>query len=211
MQPRIIIADDHPVVLHGVRIVLERQQMQVVDTACDGPALLAVLAAHSRQAYDVLLTDLSMPGEGPDGPALLQAVQQLHPGLPVMVLTGVRHPEVLGGLLREGVLGLVDKSADFAELPQALRAAMAAQMHVSRGLRAHLQARDLHPQREPASLSARECEVLELLAQGLNINAIAARCGRNPKTISRQKAEAKRKLGLCNNQELFDYLRARGQ
>ncbi|WMJ71385.1 response regulator transcription factor [Stenotrophomonas sp. 24(2023)] len=211
MQPRIIIADDHPVVLHGVRIVLERQQMQVVASAGDGPALLSLLAQCDPGDYDVLLTDLSMPGDGPDGAQLLQAVRTRHPALPVVVLTGVRHPDVLGGLLREGVLGLVDKTADFIELPQALRAAMAGQLHVSRGLRAHLQARDLHPRREPASLSARECEVLDLLAQGLSINAIADHCGRSPKTISRQKSEAKRKLGLCNNQELFDYLRGRGR
>ena len=47
------------------------------------------------------------------------------------------------------------------------------------------------------------------LAAGLSVNEVAERCGRSPKTISRQKAEAKRKLGLQNNQELFDYLQTR--
>ena len=78
------------------------------------------------------------------------------------------------------------------------------------GLRhALVQARDLLFPREPSPLSAREQEVLELLAAGLNVNEVAERCGRSPKTISRQKAEAKRKLGLQNNQELFDYLQTR--
>nr|WP_258012865.1 helix-turn-helix transcriptional regulator [Stenotrophomonas maltophilia] len=84
---------------------------------------------------------------------------------------------------------------------------MSGQVFVSQQLRHHLQSRDLLFQRTPVSLSAREQEVLQLLAEGLNINAIAARCGRSPKTISRQKAEAKRKLGLQSNQELFDYLK----
>jgi len=80
---------------------------------------------------------------------------------------------------------------------------------VSQQLRHHLQARDLMFAREPAALSAREQEVLDLLAAGLKVNAIAVHCGRSPKTISRQKAEAKRKLGLQNNQELFAYLQSR--
>jgi two-component system capsular synthesis response regulator RcsB len=58
-------------------------------------------------------------------------------------------------------------------------------------------------------LSTRELEVLQLLTDGLNINAIADRSGRSPKTISRQKAEAMRKLGLQTNQELYDYLQTR--
>lgn len=206
VQPRIIIADDHPVVLHGIRIVLERHQMDVAGTAADGAGLLQLLV---RQPCHAVLTDLSMPGPGPDGPELLAELRQHHPDLPVVVLTGARHPGLLDGLLRDGVHGLVDKSADFAELPQALHAAMAGQVFVSDQLRRHLQARDLLFPHPPAALSARELEVLQLLTDGLNINAIADRSGRSPKTISRQKAEAMRKLGLRTNQELYDYLQTR--
>jgi len=206
VHPRIIIADDHPVVLHGIRIVLENHQMDVAGVAFDGAGLLHLLEQHPCHA---VLTDLSMPGTGPDGPELLAVLRRLHPGLPVVVLTGARHPGLLDGLLRDGVHGLVDKCADFAELPQALHAAMAGQIFVSQQLRRHLQARDLLFPRAPATLSAREHEVLQLLAEGLSINAIADHSGRSPKTISRQKAEAKRKLGLETNQELYDYLQTR--
>jgi two-component system capsular synthesis response regulator RcsB len=70
VQPRIIIADDHPVVLHGIRIVLEAHQMQVAGSAADGAQLLDLL---QRETCHAVLTDLSMPGVGPDGPALLGA------------------------------------------------------------------------------------------------------------------------------------------
>lgn len=206
MHPRIIIADDHPVVLHGIRIVLENHQMEVAGAAADGAGLLQLLRQHLCHA---VLTDLSMPGPGPDGPELLAVLRACYPALPVVVLTGARHPGLLDGLLRDGVHGLVDKSADFAELPQALHAAMAGQVFVSNQLRRHLQARDLLHPRAPATLSAREHEVLQLLADGLSINAIADHSGRSAKTISRQKAEAKRKLGLQSNQELYDYLQTR--
>jgi len=206
VHPRIIIADDHPVVLHGIRIVLQTHLMEVVGSARDGAQLLQLVEHHG---CDAVLTDLSMPGTGPDGPELIAELRARHPGMPVVVLTGARHPGLLDGLLREGVSGLVDKCADFGELPQALNAAMAGQVFVSQQLRHHLQARDLMFAREPAALSAREQEVLDLLAAGLKVNAIAVHCGRSPKTISRQKAEAKRKLGLQNNQELFAYLQSR--
>lgn len=206
VHPRIIIADDHPVVLHGIHIVLQTHLMQVVGSARDGAQLLQLVDRHD---CDAVLTDLSMPGHGPDGPELIDALRRRRPALPVVVLTGARHPGLLDSLLREGISGLVDKCADFAELPQALNAALAGKMFVSRQLRHHLQARDLLFPREPVALSAREREVLELLAAGLSVNAIAEHCGRSPKTISRQKAEAKRKLGLQNNQELFDYLQTR--
>nr|WP_153643521.1 MULTISPECIES: response regulator transcription factor [unclassified Stenotrophomonas] len=206
VHPRIIIADDHPVVLHGIRIVLQTHLMEVVGSARDGAELLQLVEHHG---CDAVLTDLSMPGTGPDGPELIAELRARHPRMPVVVLTGARHPGLLDGLLREGVSGLVDKCADFGELPQALNAAMAGQVFVSQQLRHHLQARDLMFAREPAALSAREQEVLDLLAAGLKVNAIAVHCGRSPKTISRQKAEAKRKLGLQNNQELFAYLQSR--
>ncbi|HFK2920443.1 response regulator [Stenotrophomonas beteli] len=206
MQPRIIIADDHPVVLHGIRIVLQAHLMNVVGAAREGAGLLQLL---EREACDAVLTDLSMPGTGPDGPELIGELRARHPALPVVVLTGARHPGLLDGLLRDGVGGLVDKCADFGQLPQALNAAMAGQVFVSPQLRHHLEARDLMFAREPSALSAREQEVLDLLAAGLKVNAIAAHCGRSPKTISRQKAEAKRKLGLQTNQELFAYLQRR--
>ncbi len=206
MHPRIIIADDHPVVLHGIRIVLQTYLMDIVGSARDGAQLLELVDHHD---CDAVLTDLSMPGAGPDGPELIDALRMRRPGLPVVVLTGARHPGLLDSLLREGISGLVDKCADFAELPHALNAALAGQVFVSQQLRHHLQARDLLFPRQPARLSAREQEVLELLAAGLSVNEVAERCGRSPKTISRQKAEAKRKLGLQNNQELFDYLQTR--
>jgi two-component system capsular synthesis response regulator RcsB len=204
VHPRIIIADDHPVVLHGIRIVLQTHLMEVVGSARRRPAAGAGGSPRLRRGADRPVHAGHRSGR-PGADRALRAP----PGLPVVVLTGARHPGLLDGLLREGISGLVDKCADFAELPQALNAALAGQVFVSQQLRHHLQARDLMFAREPAALSAREQEVLDLLAAGLKVNAIAEHCGRSPKTISRQKAEAKRKLGLQNNQELFAYLQSR--
>lgn len=200
---RAIIADDHPIVLHGARVLLGNAQIEVVGEAPGGRSLMALLL---RQPCDVVLTDLTMPDEGLDGPELLERIRVAHPRLPVVVLTATASPSVLATLLRRGVRGALDKAADFDELAQAVRTAAAGQTYVSQNLRSHLQARDLSHRARPASLSLGEREVLEGLRNGLNISMIAQRRGRSPKTVSRQKSDAMRKLGLTGNHELHAFL-----
>lgn len=200
---RTIIADDHPIILHGARVVLRNAQIDVVGEASGGATLLALL---ERQPCDVVLTDLAMPGEGVDGPELLDRIHRAHPQLPLVVLTGTASPSVLLTLMRRGVRGALDKAVDFDELAQAVRTAAAGQTYVSHNLRSHLQARDLSHRARPAALSQGEREVLEALRSGMNINMIAQQRGRSPKTVSRQKSDAMRKLGLTSNHELHAFL-----
>ncbi len=202
---RTIIADDHPIILHGARVLLRNAQIDVVGEAPGGRSLMALL---QQQPCDVVLTDLSMPGEGLDGPELLDHIRRTHPQLPVVVLTATASPSVLATLLRRGARGALDKAADFEELAAAVRSAAADQTYVSQNLRSHLRERDLSHRGSPASLSRGEREVLEGLRNGLNINTIAQRRGRSPKTVSRQKSDAMRKLGLNGNHELHAFLRA---
>ncbi|GAB3042632.1 response regulator [Stenotrophomonas tumulicola] len=200
---RTIIADDHPIILHGARVLLRNARIDVVGEAPGGESLLTLLA---RQSCDVVLTDLTMPGEGLDGLELLDRIQSVHPGLPLVVLTGTASPSVLATLMQRGVRGALDKAADFDELAQAVRTAASGQNYVSQNLRSHLEARDLSHRARPATLSQGEREVLEGLRNGLSINTIAQQRGRSPKTVSRQKSDAMRKLGLTRNHELHAFL-----
>lgn len=200
---RAIIADDHPIILEGASVLLRNAQIDVVGKANGGRSLMALL---DTLPCDVVLTDLAMPDEGLDGPDLLQAIGTRHPGLPVVVLTATASPSVLATLLRGGARGALDKTADFDELATAVRAAASNQTYLSQHLREHLRARDLNHRQAPASLSQGEREVLEGLRRGLNINMIANQRGRSPKTVSRQKSDAMRKLGLAGNHELHAFL-----
>jgi len=202
---RTIIADDHPIILHGARVLLRNAQIDVVGEAAGGRSLMALL---QQQPCDVVLTDLAMPGEGLDGRELLDRIRSTHPALPVVVLTATASPSVLVTLLRRGVRGALDKTADFDELAAAVRTAAAGQTYLSQNLRSHLQERDLSHRAQPMALSRGERDVLEGLRSGLNINAIAQRRGRSPKTVSRQKSDAMRKLGLNSNHELHAFLQA---
>src|SRR5690606_23388212 len=121
---RTIIADDHPIILHGARVLLRNAQIDVVGEAAGGRSLMALL---QQQPCDVVLTDLAMPGEGLDGRELLDRIRSTHPALPVVVLTATASPSVLVTLLRRGVRGALDKTADFDELAAAVRTAAAGQ------------------------------------------------------------------------------------
>src|ERR1700741_5009293 len=121
MSLRILLADDHPVVRIGVRSVIEAHEAgQVMGEAGTGDELLALL---SEQVYDILVTDLSMPGPvNPDGYAMIERICRNHPDLPVLVLSMTSNASILRMLQTAGVLGLLDKASSMAELPAAIQA-----------------------------------------------------------------------------------------
>jgi len=177
---RIVIADDHPVVMLGIRALLrDHGGMQVVGEAGNGRELLALMAG---QPCDLLITDFSMPyedGSG-DGLSLLRRVRRDHPCLPMIVLTMVHNPALTRGMLATGVEGLVAKAAMVKELQLAASAVLNGRTYICEAMREHVL--DWSPSRatgesdggaDPAVLSQREAEVVRLYAQGLSVTQIA--------------------------------------
>lgn len=208
---RICLADDHPVVLAGVRAQLERfmSEVEIVAEARDGRALLALLAQDP--GCDVVITDFSMPTSnerGCDGIPLLQALRRQWPSLRIVVLTMIENPALLQAMLDTGIHGLVDKASPIEELQRAVRSAVDGRRYVSRELRNRLQA-DAQVE-GTARLSPHEAEVVRLFVHGLTVTAIAERLSRSVKTISRQKNDAMRKLGVDNHSQLYAYAREHG-
>lgn len=208
---KICLADDHPVVLAGVRAQLERSTMdvEIVAEAGDGRALLALLAQNP--GCDVVITDFSMPSDDErscDGIPLLQALRRQWPSLRVVVLTMIENPALLQAMLDAGIHGLVGKLASIEELLQAIQSVVNGRRYVSRELRKRLHAGTLAD--GSAGLSPHEAEVVRLFVHGLSVTAIAARLSRSVKTISRQKSDAMRKLGVDNHSQLYAYARDHG-
>lgn len=211
---RIVIADDHPVVMLGIRALLkEHSGLKVVGEASNGRELLPLLAG---EPCDLLITDFSMPyedGSG-DGLPLLRRVRRDHPKLPVIVLTMVHNAALTRGMLAAGVNGLVAKAAMTKELQLAVGAVMNGRTYICEAMREHVI--DWSPSVEPdgstdpAVLSQREAEVVRLYAQGLSVTQIAEQLHRSVKTVSQQKNDAMRKLGLTSNTQLFEYARTYG-
>lgn len=209
MAYRVIVADDHPVVLKGIALALARNDLAcVVGEAQTPEALLEVL---DSVPCDALITDFSMPGDGEDGFALLAEIGRRHPDLPVMVITTRVNPALYREILASGVRGLVGKAGDAREIPEALYRIMNRRNHayVGSSVRAVLEQRYELPRGKPgtfSSLSPREVEILKMFAAGNSVTDIARATGRGLSTVSQQKSSAMRKLRLDSDAEVFEYI-----
>ncbi|MGN3966173.1 response regulator [Burkholderia gladioli] len=203
---RVVIADDHPIVLLGCRLLLEQGGMKVTGEASHSGELMSILA---RVTCDVLITDFSMPGTGhADGLAMLAAIRREYAMLPVIVLTNIANAGLLRATLNTGVLGIVEKGAKKNELFAAIHAAMSGAVYISIRLQRELAEIGLSSteSQTAARLTARELEVLRLLAIGKSPVEVGRMLHRTIKTVSWAKTSAKRKLGLKSDAELYEYI-----
>lgn len=219
---RVVIADDHEVVRIGLRTVLQRsgEGYELVGEASNGTELLKLLASTS---CDMVIVDFQMPEDakpkiGPmDGVVLLRELRRRFPRLRIVVLTMLRNLAIFRTLYREGVDAVVEKAAMVDEFFTALRTVRAGRTYFSKQLGERWMTRAMPAAEPPAeadkwlqALSVREVEVVRLLAQGLSVSEVARITRRSVKTISWQKHSAMTKLGLNNDQQLFDYARTSG-
>lgn len=211
MSLRIILADDHPVVLVGARAMIASSGVgRVVAEATNARELLDALAQHP---CDVLVTDFSMPDEsGADGFPMISQIRRLYPDLPIVLLSSATNLAILRSAATAGVLGMLDKGASLEDLPVAIQTVYRGSPFVSKTHERRVAESGDAPSGRIAlqHLSARETEVLRLLASGLTVSEIAERLHRQISTVSRQKRDAMRKLGIHADSELFDYLRSGG-
>lgn len=201
MSIRIVIADDHPVILAGVREALGSERgIRVVAGATDSTALVDAL---SKLPVDVAVTDFSMPGgKYGDGVALIGFLRRRFPTVPLVVLTGVGGGQVLASIRSAGVAGIVAKADPISELAAAIRAAKSGTPYLSPDIQQQLAGQ---VDASEVALTKREAEVLRLIAEGLSATEIAAQLQRSRQTISTQKSSAMRKLGLHRTAEIFEY------
>ena len=201
MHARVLIADDHAAVLAGLSARLEAAHYLVVGAVRSSDEVMHALATTDT---DALITDLVMPGS--DGIAYLTELINRYPGLPIVVLTMLRRPVVLQSVYRLGTISLVDKAASLDEVVQALRRAISKKRYVSKSLLELMGTMDLDQPTQSAALSPREQQILRLLGEGKSVAQIALAMGTSPNTVSMQKSNMMRKLGMRNDIDLFDYL-----
>ena len=202
---RILLADDHVTVRHGLKLLIEAQpDMQVVAEASDG-------ASAIQQALelnpDVIVMDISMPGM--NGLVATRTLKQEHPEAVIVTLTRHGDEAYLQELLRAGASGYVLKQSAPAELLQAIRATAAGGQYVDSALTARVTAgflgRDGKGVKAGGSLSEREADVLRLIAAGYSNKEIAGRLSLSVKTVEAHKANAMRKLGLSGRIDIVKY------
>jgi len=200
---RVLIADDHPVVRHGLKAVLEAHpDITVVGEARNGHE--AVEMARDKE-WDVAVVDYSMPGQS--GVELVKQIKQQRPDRPVLVLSA--YPESLHAtqVMRAGASGYLNKDSAEAELASAVRKVARGGKYVTAALAERLaEELAIGAGRAPhEALSEREARVLRLLATGKPINEISQELSLSPSTVSTYRARILRKLKLRNNAELVRY------
>ncbi|MHC8288595.1 response regulator [Pseudomonas sp. XS1P51] len=206
---RVIIADDHAVVRIGLRMLIDVSRACVVVGEADGTDSLMTLLANIP--CDLLVTDFSMPGgQQNDGLQMLSTVRRHYPTMPVILVTMFANVATLRAALAHGVMAIVAKGASATELPQAIKKVGEGRRFISESLRTLLAQADIDVQSQPPSLSAKEHEVVRMLASGMTVSEIAGLFNRSVSTISKQKNMAMHRLGLSTDVELFAYARESG-
>jgi DNA-binding NarL/FixJ family response regulator len=190
---RVLIADDHPVVRQGLRTYLELQADIVIAGEAGGG--IEAAAEAKRLAPDVVLLDMVMP-EG-DGIEALRRIGS-GPGSPrVIVLTSFAEDGRVVDAMRAGAAGYLLKDAQPAELLAAIRSAHAGGSPLHPHAAAELVGELRRPPAGP-DLTAREREVLELLARGMPNKAIALRLSLSEKTVKAHVSAILRKLDVTD-------------
>jgi DNA-binding NarL/FixJ family response regulator len=204
---RVALADDHPVVLAGVKALIQAApEMELVGDAADGNTALALILETSP---DVVVMDISMPGL--TGLELVQRVAQERAAVKVLVLTVHEDRAYVQRVLSAGARGYLLKRSAAEELVRAIRAVHGGGLYVDpaiAGKFVHVDAGE-GVSGEGLALSEREEEVLKLAAQGHTNKEAAARLGLSIKTVESYKARAMEKLGLKTRAEIVRYGLAR--
>lgn len=208
---RVFLADDHPVVLAGVKaLVVAAEELAVIGEASDGRTALKMAAALNP---DVAVIDISMPGLS--GPKLAEQLRLACPNCKILALTVHEDRGYLRQLLEVGVVGYVVKRSATEELIRAIRIVAAGGVYLDPSIAGKVLGSN-HPSGPRllsgavAELSEREIDVLKLTAAGHSNKAVAAQLEIGVKTVETYKARAMEKLGFETRVELVRYALSKG-
>ncbi|HEX2375970.1 MAG TPA: response regulator transcription factor [Gaiellales bacterium] len=198
---RVLLVDDHPVVRQGLRALLSTQDgIDVVGEAGDGEA---AVAAAERLSPDVVLMDVVMPGI--DGVEALRRIGGRRPQTRVVMLTSYADERRAMEAVDAGASGFLLKDASPRDVVAAIRAAHRGEAILHPSVAAKLLAERRRPPAAHADLTARELEVLRLIARGLPNKQIAAELHVSEKTVKTHVSAILRKLAVADRTQAAMY------
>ncbi|MEJ7635378.1 response regulator transcription factor [Aeromicrobium sp.] len=196
---RVLVADDHPVVRSGlVGVLTSLDGFDVVAVAADGREAVREAVMHRP---DVALMDLQMPGT--DGFTAIRELARAAPSVRVCVLTMYDDEDSLFAAVRAGAHGYLLKGAEQDEIARAVRAIAAGEVIFGPGIAVRVLSQLTSPAAESAAarfphLTARELEILDLLAEAAPTSVIARRLDVTSKTISNHVSNILSKLHVAD-------------
>jgi DNA-binding NarL/FixJ family response regulator len=195
-RARIVLADDHVVMQQGLRALLQ-PRYDVVACVSTADTLVAAVQEHEP---DVVVSDISMPGDGLDA---FRRIRERWPGTRVVFLTMNDSAALAASALRQGASGYVLKTEAAEQLAHAIEAALAGRTHLSPELAedtlAHLTDRSHAAQ----TLTERQLDVLRLLGHGCTMKEIAERLCISPRTVAFHKYRIMEVMGVKTTAELL--------
>ena len=195
---RVLIADDHPLILAGIKRALEEdEQFEVVAEARVGSQVLPLV---SQTKPDLALLDLRMPEM--DGLTCLDRIRKEHPRVKVVILSVSTDPEVVQTVLNHGASAYVVKSVNPIDLSSALRQALEGTVFSAVGLPEKTAQEDAV---KAAGLTERETTILKALARGLSNEAIGKELWVAQQTVKFHLTNIYRKLDVKNRTEAARY------
>ena len=198
-RPRILMADDHLMLLEAFKALLE-PDFEVVGTVTDGRALVE---EFSRLHPDVVLLDVAMPLlNGLDAGRQLKAQR---PSVKLIYLTMNPDPDLAGEALRLGASGYVLKSSAAQELKQAIHEALRGRSYITPLITRDVVGSLIQQRTSRKELTGRQREVLQLLAEGKSMKEVAAILDLTPRTVAFHKYRMMEQLRLKSSAELVRF------
>ncbi len=200
---KIFIADDHPIVIQGIRQMLSSiEGVEVVGEARNGAELLEKLA---KTSCDILIMDIKMPDR--NGLELLQQIRRDYPGQAVLILSMCPEEQYGPRYLRAGAAGYLNKESSSTELITAVQRIASGAKYISQRLAEELliEMEIEHPQSPLEVLSDREFEILCKIVAGKEFHDIAAELYLSESTVRTYKSRILSKLCVKNKTELIRY------
>jgi len=209
---RVILADDHPIVLAGLRNLIQAEaDLDLIGEAANGQAALALI--HDKKP-DVAVLDISMPELS--GIEVAQRLAKENPDVRVLVLTLYEERSFVMRSLAAGVKGYVLKRSAAENLVQGIRAVKRGDLYIDPSLTDEIRqgiakkAEATEQGNDARELTEREASVLKYSARGLTIKEIAARLDLSAKTVETYKSRASDKLNLRTRAEIVRFASGQG-
>lgn len=211
---RVVLADDHPIVLAGYKHLLEDDsEIEIVAQIGSAAEAVALCAAHNP---DILVLDLGLPATETDdqthslgGVDVIKALAEKGVDTKVLIATMQDKSPVPQRVLQTGARGYLVKTEAADELVNAIRTVASGGQYISPSIVDELNA-ESEVLNRIEDLSKRELEIFLLLAEGLPAVEIAEKTSLSPKTVHAHRANILRKLGLKNNSDLVRFALSSG-